>query len=547
MHVEKMVNVLQDEVKALKEDVYAHKKASSLTEASKRADDTQGSAAGRNVEELQKCVDALRVDHDGLAKQLKEEVVTAREHEDNASKAKDGAMMHVEKMVDALQDEVNTLKGVLNDSMAQTQLGKNEVKKKADALQDQIDVLKEAAAVQNATANNRGMTHVEKMVDALQDEVKALKEAVALQEIAHTKHGEAAKNYQDIVHKHRENTDQQIKEEMKKLESERTQDLKAREQAKESEAKILTELSDLKADVQHMKKSTSIDGDLHKGLADVENSVSECEAGVRTVLQSVEAVGVRIQQLERAHKQTDESAISRIAAQISELDEAMEVRENENASLDGRVEKMERHEAALTNRVSGLQVRVDDVSHQCKLLNDQTQQLDNYIAHTAATKEDLSKVQQVVADAATKLDVSHNEMNVSRVTAKVDEIEERGRHRDMGGEGSVTARSLYSEKEGSFYEFHDELVVASEGSARIRALAARVRGVTQSGGRSVAPSPIDPPRGSAANTTMSPSQITSPRSMLEETAERIREWEIRNQGTDKGTTGSDDDHQLQFV
>jgi len=39
----------------------------------------------------------------------------------------------------------------------------------------------------------------------------------------------------------------------------------------------------------------------------------------------------------------------------------------------------------------------------------------------------------------------------------------------------------------------------------------------------------DPPRGSAANTTMSPSQITSPRSMLEETAERIREWEIRNQ------------------
>ena len=42
-------------------------------------------------------------------------------------------------------------------------------------------------------------------------------------------------------------------------------------------------------------------------------------------------------------------------------------------------------------------------------------------------------MQQVVADAATKLDVSHIEMNVSRVTAKVDEIEERGRHRDMGG------------------------------------------------------------------------------------------------------------------
>jgi len=42
-------------------------------------------------------------------------------------------------------------------------------------------------------------------------------------------------------------------------------------------------------------------------------------------------------------------------------------------------------------------------------------------------------MQHVVADAATKLDVSHIEMNVSRVTAKVDEIEERGRHRDMGG------------------------------------------------------------------------------------------------------------------
>ena len=203
MHVEKMLDALQNEVKALKEDVHAHKKASSLTEASKRADDTHGSAAGWKVEELQKCVDALRVDHDGLAKQLREEVVTAREHEDDESKAKDGGMMHVEKMVDALQDEVNTLKGALNDSTAQTQLGKNEVKKKADALQDQINVLMEAAAVQNTRANNGGMMHVEKMVDGLQDEVKALKEAVALQEIAHTKRGEAAKKYQDIVHKHR--------------------------------------------------------------------------------------------------------------------------------------------------------------------------------------------------------------------------------------------------------------------------------------------------------------------------------------------------------
>jgi len=85
---------------------------------------------------------------------------------------------------------------------------------------------------------------------------------------------------------------------------------------RELTVEICSMRSDLKADVQHMKKSTSIDGDLHKGLADVENSVSECEAGVRTVLQSVEAVGVRIQQLERAHKQTDESAISRIAAQV---------------------------------------------------------------------------------------------------------------------------------------------------------------------------------------------------------------------------------------
>ena len=36
----------------------------------------------------------------------------------------------------------------------------------------------------------------------------------------------------------------------------------------------------------------------------------------------------------------------------------------------------------------------------------------------------------------------------------------------LAGDGSVTGRSLHSEKDGSFSGFHDELAIASEGSVR---------------------------------------------------------------------------------
>jgi DNA repair exonuclease SbcCD ATPase subunit len=301
------------------------------------------------------------------------------------------------------------------------------------------------------------------------------------------------------------------------------------------------ELEALKDQVSKLVNSSSIEGDLHKGLSDVEQLVSECEAGVKSIKQATDALEKKIDTLEKNNKQADESAVSRMASQLSELDEAMEVRENENAALDGRVEKMEQHAEEMSERVAGLQTRMDDLAHQCKLLNDQTQQLDDYVVRNSVTKDEFVKVQGALDNTASKSDLA-------RVADKIGELDDRSRQRDVGGAGSVagsvTARSLHSEKDGSFSEFHDELAVASEGSARIRALAARVRGVTQSG-TSVNASPIGAPRGAAADTVLSPSQITSPRSMLEETAERIREWEVRNQGlADKG---SDDDSHLQFV
>ncbi len=83
--------------------------------------------------------------------------------------------------------------------------------------------------------------------------------------------------------------------------------------------------------------------------------------------------------------------------------------------------------------------------------------------------------------AANKQDLSDLTQVVSRLKQNVTDLEQKNyRSDDMAlaefhsaREGSVTARST----NGSFYG--DELAVASEGSARIRALAARVRGVTQ--------------------------------------------------------------------
>ena len=194
---------------------------------------------------------------------------------------------------------------------------------------------------------------------------------------------------------------------------------------------------------------------------------------------SVEALSQKLEHLERANKQVDESAISRVASQISELDEAMEVRENENAALDGRVEKLELRDASMADRVASLQLRVDDVSDQCKMLNNATLNLDEFVNKNAVTKDELVFMQSKLDKTATKSDIS-------QVTQKVAELEDRhntemSQIRGAGDGGSVTARSLHSERDGSFSEFHDELAIASEGSARIRALAARVRGVTQQG------------------------------------------------------------------
>ena len=77
----------------------------------------------------------------------------------------------------------------------------------------------------------------------------------------------------------------------------------------------------------------------------------------------------------------------------------MEVRENENAALDGRVEKIEQDEVSLKDDISALQRRVDDVNHQCKVLNEQAQaaesRLDDVRKH-AVTMEEVVKIQSAL-------------------------------------------------------------------------------------------------------------------------------------------------------
>ena len=300
--------------------------------------------------------------------------------------------------------------------------------------------------------------------------------------------------------------------------------------------------ADLKAlgeEVQRIKVSTSVEGDLHKGLSDVEESVAHCEAGLKSISSSVAALSSKLADL---MKQSHESAIGRLAAQITEMDGAMEVRETQHAVLDSRVEKLEQ-----------------DVSK----LEDQTRDLDQYVSKNVVTKDDFVKVEAMI-DNFVKVEAMIDKTRdrylattteISQLAAKVADLQDRDRQRrEMTQDGSVTARSnrsLFSEKEGSFSEFHDELAIASEGSARIRALAARVRGVTQ-GGISVTASPASAARGAgaAAGIKSTPDRVlspptTSPRNMLEETAERIREWEMRNKSTSQDH--SEDDHQLHFV
>ena len=73
------------------------------------------------------------------------------------------------------------------------------------------------------------------------------------------------------------------------------------------------------------------------------------------------------------------------------------MRENENAALDGRVEKIEQDEVSLKDDISALQRRVDDVNHQCKVLNEQAQaaesRLDDVRKH-AVTMEEVVKIQK---------------------------------------------------------------------------------------------------------------------------------------------------------
>ena len=290
--------------------------------------------------------------------------------------------------------------------------------------------------------------------------------------------------------------------------------------------------ADLKAlgeEVQRIKVSTSVEGDLHKGLSDVEESVAHCEAGLKSISSSVAALSSKLSDL---MKQSHQSAIGRLAAQITEMDGAMEVRETQHAVLDSRVEKLEQ-----------------DVSK----LEDQTRDLDQYVSKNVVTKDDFVKVEAMIDKTRDRYLATTTE--ISQLAAKVADLQDRDRQRrEMTQDGSVTARSnrsLFSEKEGSFSEFHDELAIASEGSARIRALAARVRGVTQ-GGISVTASPASAARGAgaAAGIKSTPDRVlspptTSPRNMLEETAERIREWEMRNKSTSQDH--SEDDHQLHFV
>ena len=290
--------------------------------------------------------------------------------------------------------------------------------------------------------------------------------------------------------------------------------------------------ADLKAlgeEVQRIKVSTSVEGDLHKGLSDVEESVAHCEAGLKSISSSVAALSSKLADL---MKQSHESAIGRLAAQITEMDGAMEVRETQHAVLDSRVEKLEQ-----------------DVSK----LEDQTRDLDQYVSKNVVTKDDFVKVEAMIDKTRDRYLATTTE--ISQLAAKVADLQDRDRQRrEMTQDGSVTARSnrsLFSEKEGSFSEFHDELAIASEGSARIRALAARVRGVTQ-GGISVTASPASAARGAgaAAGIKSTPDRVlspptTSPRNMLEETAERIREWEMRNKSSSQDH--SEDDHQLHFV
>ena len=79
------------------------------------------------------------------------------------------------------------------------------------------------------------------------------------------------------------------------------------------------ELSSLTEQVGKLKKSNNIEGDIHKGLSEVEQTVSDCEAGLKSMAKTVESLSSKIQQLEKANKQADESAISRLVSKLNTL------------------------------------------------------------------------------------------------------------------------------------------------------------------------------------------------------------------------------------
>ena len=72
------------------------------------------------------------------------------------------------------------------------------------------------------------------------------------------------------------------------------------------------------------------------------------------------------------------------------------MRENENAALDGRVEKLEQGEGMVADGISGLQARVNDISEHCKRVKEQARQLEEGMTRNTASKDELLKLQGVL-------------------------------------------------------------------------------------------------------------------------------------------------------
>ena len=116
------------------------------------------STSSRDVVLLKDEVASLREQHEELGRKLGEEIATAREREEGEAKAKDGAIMHLEHLVDSLKDDLKTLK---------------HERSAADGAQ--VDAVAQAQDACEDGKAGEALVQVEKTVASLKDDLSALR------------------------------------------------------------------------------------------------------------------------------------------------------------------------------------------------------------------------------------------------------------------------------------------------------------------------------------------------------------------------------------